>query len=117
MFAKTFEVTVRRPTAYETDRLGNRVPVGFEAEAVTDVMIQSPTTADMEAARPSGYEIAFTLHFPKAYEGSLCGCTVELPEPYLGTYRVVGDPKPDPNAPTRFANRWNRAVHVEAADG
>ncbi len=117
MFEKTFEVVVLRYEATGPDRLGNPVMGTPTPETVADVLIQSPTTADLEAARPLGASLAFTLHFPATYGASLRGCKVVLPEPYAGTYKVVGDPKPDPNAPMRFANRWNRAVHVEYADG
>lgn len=108
-------VTVITPGAVTVDRLGNNVPGAPTTATVDDVLIAEPTTDDMEAARAEGYTLAFTLHFPKGFTATLRGCTVMLPEPWAGEYRVVGDPRPymDANTPTR----WNRPVRVEAADG
>lgn len=113
---RTVEAMVLRPGEPSTDRFGNAVPGELSGEPVR-VLVQEPTTEDMEAARPYGATLAFTLHFPKTYASSLEGCTVVLPEPWAndGGYRVVGDPRPlmDANTPGRF----DRAVHVEAAHG
>ncbi|MBQ9003114.1 MAG: hypothetical protein IJ087_14785 [Eggerthellaceae bacterium] len=110
-------VTVLRPGGPVADRLGNEVPGEPSEELVHGVLVGSPTSDDMEAARPYGATLAFTLHFPKSYDAPLAGCTVVLPEPWAsdGGYRVVGDPRPlmDANTPTR----WNRPVMVEAAHG
>lgn len=115
--AEGLTVTVVRPTDGGTDRLGNPVEGEPALEVVADVLVQSPTTADLEAARPYGATVSYTLQFPIAYASSLSGCEVVLPAPCAGTYRVVGDPRPNPHAPHRFANRWNRTVLVEVADG
>lgn len=111
-------VTVTHPSApIGTDRLGNPVHGEPVVEVVADVLVQPGTTDELEAERPEGVTIAFTLHFPKAFVGSLEGCTVDLPAPWAreGGYRVVGDPQPfmAANCPTR----WNRTVGVEAAHG
>lgn len=108
-------VTVLRPSVVGTDRLGNPVPGEPGAEQVGNVLVAPGPTADMEASRPEGVTVAYTLHFPKAYAGSLRGCYVRLPQPWSGTYRVVGDPRPymDENTP----GSWDRPVEVEAADG
>jgi hypothetical protein len=59
--------------------------------------------------------VAYALHFPKSFVGSLEGCEVVLPEPWAGTYRVIGNPGHymDANTPTR----WNLPVEVEVAHG
>ena len=108
-------VTVITPGAPTTDRLGNRVPGAPTSVDVADVLIGAPTTDDMEAARAEGVTLAYTLHFPKGFAARLRGCTVVLPEPWAGEYRVVGDPRPymDANTPTK----WHMPVNVEAADG
>lgn len=107
-------VAVLRPVT-AADRFGNEVRTGHVAEQVDDVLVVPGATADMEASRPEGVTVAYTLHFPKAYTAGLEGCEVVLPEPWAGSYRVVGDPRPfmDANTPTR----WNRPVEVEAAHG
>lgn len=113
---RTVTATVLRPGAPTLDRFGNEV-TGALAEETANVLVQEPTTDEMEAARPMGATVALTLHFPKEYTSRLGGCTVVLPAPWDadGGYRVVGDPLPlmDANTPGRF----NRAVHVEAAHG
>lgn len=109
------EVAVLRPGAPTVDRFGNEVPGEPTRETVGDVLVVPGATEDMEASRPEGVTVAFTLHFPKGYEKSLEGCSVELPAPWAGAYRVVGDPRPymDANTPTR----WHMPVEVEAAHG
>lgn len=113
---RTVEATVVRPGAPVKDRLGNDA-FGEPSRESVRVLVQEPSSEDMEAARPFGVELAYTLHFPKTFTASLEGCTVELPEPWAndGGYRVVGDPRPlmDANTPGRF----DRKVKVVAAHG
>lgn len=108
-------VTVATPGEPTRDRLGNSVPGEAAATTVQDVLVAAPSVDDMEAARENGVTLAYTLHFPKSFTASLRGCTVTLPQPWEGTYRVVGDPRPymDENCPTP----WHMPVNVEAADG
>lgn len=107
-------VTVSRPTATGTDSYGNPV-MHWTDETVDNVLVSPGATADLEASRPQGVSVAFTLQFPKGYDSSLEGCTVTLPDPWGGVYRVVGDPRPymDANCPTP----WHLSVEVEAAHG
>ena len=108
-------VTVLRPTVNGTDRLGNPSHGEPEREAVGNVLVGAPSTQGMEAARRDGATRALTLHFPRSYSSSLRGCSVELPAPWAGTYRVVGDPRPymGANTPTP----WHMPVDVEASHG
>lgn len=104
------EVAVIRETA-ALDDLGE--PVGSEAsrEAVRCVVCPG-STSDMDATRPEGVTVSYTLHFPKTYAGSLRGCSVEV----RGTrYDVVGDPQRTTEAAT--PGPWNMAVEVARADG
>ena len=115
------DVTVSHPTvavvdrARQLDRFGNYVPGTPTTETVHGVLVSPGATSDMEAARPEGVTVAYTLHFPKSYTGSLEGCTVTLPAPWAGDYRVIGDPREyiDANTPTP----WHMPVEVEAAHG
>ena len=115
------QVTVSTPTVLTVDNVeqrdafGNPVPGTPTTETVDDVLIVPGGTSDLEAARPNGVSVSYTLHFPKTYTGSLEGCSVTLPAPYGGTYAVIGDPQPfmDANTPTR----WNRAVEIGGAHG
>lgn len=114
-------VTVTHPTiatsgnVKQTDRFGNYVQGTPTTETVNDVLVSPGATSDLEASRPDGVTVAYTLHFPKSYTGSLEGCAVTLPEPWAGTYHVIGDPRQyiDANTPTK----WHMPVEVEAAHG
>lgn len=108
-------VTVHVPTAWEVDRYNNRVATGYSEQAVDNVLIVPGATADLEAGRPEGVTVAFTLHFPKTFSGTLEGALVDLPAPFGGRYRVIGNPKPymDENTPTP----WHMPVEVEDAHG
>ena len=108
-------VDVLRPIMGQPDRLGNHTITGYSRETVANVLVAPGATDDMEAARPEGVTVAFTLHFPKGYTSSLDGCSVELPPPWEGTYHVIGNPQPyiDANTPTP----WHMAAEVERAHG
>lgn len=108
------EVTVLRPTRV-TDRLGNEVDGPAVEEAVANVLVEPGATEAIEAARPDGVTIAYTLHFPKSYAASLEGCHIRLPSPWDGTYRVIGDPRPYMDA--MVPGDWNRPVEVEVGHG
>ena len=109
-------VDVLTPVEGERDRFGN-VTATYERETVSDVLVVPGATADLEAGRPEGVQVAFTLHFPKTFTGTLEGCEIELPSPWNAgnPYKAIGAPAPymDANTPTR----WNRQVEVEAANG
>lgn len=107
-------ITVERPTEGAPDRFGNFTET-WQSETVDDVLVVPGATLDMEASRPEGVTVAYTLHFPKTYTGSLEGCDVVLPAPWSGRYRVIGDPREymDENTPTR----WHLQAEIEAAHG
>jgi len=111
---KGVSVTVKTPTTESVDRFGNAVYT-FAESTVDNVLVSPGMTSDMEAARPEGVTVAYTLHFPKTFSGSLEGCLITLPDPWAGTYRVVGAPGQyiDANTPTA----WHMPVEVERADG
>lgn len=114
-------VTVKRPVYGTTggervlDRFGNPVAGQPTEETVDDVLVSPGSTSDLEASRPEGVTVAYTLHFPRSYAYSLEGCSVVLPEPWSQTCRVIGNPKPyiDANTPTN----WHMPVEVEVAHG
>lgn len=109
-------VTVKTPTAGAKDRFGNPTET-FVPSTVSDVLVVPGATSDLEASRPEGVTVAFTLHFPKTFTETLEGCEIELPEPWTGgnPYRVIGSPAPymESNTPTR----WHMQVEVESAHG
>lgn len=112
MSIRGIAVTVLRPSR-TIDRLGNEVDGEPEEETVDNVLVVPGATADMEASRPDGVGVALTLHFPKTYAASLEGCSVRLPAPWEGVFKVIGSPMPYMRSPTA----WNRPVEVEEAHG
>ncbi len=106
----TEAVTVIRPTV-ERDDLGEPIEAGASREEVRCVVCPG-ATSDMDAARPDGVTVSYTLHFPKTYAGSLRGCSVEVRGEVFG---VVGDPMRTAEAAT--PGPWNMAVEVARADG
>lgn len=103
-------VAVIRPTV-ERDDLGEPIEVGASREEVRCVVCPG-ATSDMDATRPEGVTVSYTLHFPKTYAGSLRGCSVEVRGEVFG---VVGDPMRTAEAAT--PGPWNMAVEVARADG
>ena len=109
------KVQVLRPGTPTKDRFNNEIPGEPTCEAVHNVLVSPGSTDELDASRPNGVQVAFTLHFPKTYTKSLEGCSVTLPKPWGGTYRVIGQPHPyiDANTPTA----WHMPVEIEAAHG
>lgn len=109
-------VNVLAPVKGAKDRFGNPTET-FDPSTVHDVLVVPGATEDLEASRPDGVLVAYTLHFPRSFTDSLEGCEIELPEPWDdgNPYRVIGAPAPymDANTPTR----WHMQVEVEASHG
>ena len=106
----TESVTIVRPTAGRDD-LGE-ITEGEPTREEVHCVVCPGATSGMGATRPEGVTVAYTLHFPKTYAGSLRGCSVEV----RGTrYDVVGDPQRTTDAAT--PGPWNLAVEVTSADG
>lgn len=111
---KGVAVTVRTPSSSSKDRFGNPV-VTYTETTVENVLVSPGATENLEASRPDGIMVDFTLHFPKTFNGVLEGCQVVLPEPWAGTYEVIGAPYPyiDANTPTE----WHIPAEVMRAHG
>lgn len=98
-------------TAEVLDDLGERVSTS-ETETAVDVLVQPGATADLDATRPEGVTVAYTLHFPKTWTAPLRGCSCIVRGE---RFAVVGGPKPYTAANTPGA--WNMAVEVTRTDG
>lgn len=106
-------VTITREVEVGRDAGNN--PVYEEVlEDVDDVLVAPGPRSDViDSNRPDGVKVAWTLHFPKAFTGSLRGALVAVrgmdPAP------VIGDPQPytAANTPTR----WNRPAELELVEG
>ena len=81
---KTFEATGKDPFGSD---------VFADVESVVDNVLYSPgASSDVtESNRPSGAKVAYTLHFPKTFSGSLAGAKLLIEGEW---YDVIGDPKP-----------------------
>lgn len=106
----TEPVTVIRPTAGRDD-LGEPVG-GGEVREVVRCVVCPGATSDMDATRPEGVTVSYTLHFPKTYTGDLRGCSVEVRGE---RYDVVGDPQRTTEAAT--PGPFDMAAEVTRADG
>lgn len=104
-------VTVIR-TGRVLDELGEPT-YGEEArEEVGNVVVAPGATADLDASRPEGVTVAYTLCFPKTFTGELKGCAVEVRGE---RFRVVGGPQRRTEANT--PGPWNLTVEVTRTDG
>lgn len=106
----TEAVTVLRPSVGRDD-LGE-ITEGEPTREEVRCVVCPGATSDMDATRPEGVTVAYTIHFPKTYAGSLRGCSVEVRGE---AYDVVGDPQRTTDAAT--PGPWNLAVEVTRADG
>lgn len=111
---KGVSVTVKSPVEGALDRFGNPTTT-YEETTVNNVLVSPGATSDLEASRPEGVTVDYSLHFPKTFSGSLEGALIALPSPWDGVYRVIGSPGQymDANTPTP----WHMPVEVELAHG
>ena len=110
----TVTVVAPNPTK-ELDRFGEPVMGTPTSTTVDDVLVAPLSTDDLRAPRADGDTVDLTLHFPKSWTAPLRGCSVTLPEPWAGTYRVVGEPMPYIGADT--PGKWHMPVEVARVDG
>lgn len=100
---------IETATAY--DDLGEPTD-GGTTETEVHVIVAPGSTADLDATRPNGATVAYTLHFPKTWTASLRGLQVRVRGQL---YSVIGDPQPYTAANTPGAY-W-LPVEVTRADG
>lgn len=112
----TISVELQRPSKTGTDRFNNAT-YEYTTETVDGVLVVPGATMELEAARPEGVNVAYTLHFPKDYVERLEGCFVTLPAPWSGTYRVIGNPGQYMRDNTPSLLPWGMPVEVEDAHG
>lgn len=104
-------VTVTR-TRTKLDELGEPVASASESEVVDGVVVAPGSTADLDATRPEGVRIAYTLCFPKSYAGGLKDAEVTVRGEI---YKVVGDPKRYTAEDT--PGPWDLTCEVTRTDG
>ena len=94
------------------DELGEPTGVTDEREDVENVVVAPGATADLDASRPEGVTVAFSLSFPKTYAGDLRGCKVVVRD---DEYEVVGDPRRYTTA--NVPGDWDMTAEVSRVDG
>lgn len=94
------------------DRMGNPTRSYAEPAAVANVVVVPATEDELDATRPDGIRVTYTLHFPRGYAQDLRGAKVTVRG---DEFRVVGDPKPYTEANVR--GPWTMPVRVGRHDG
>lgn len=104
-------VTVK--TYEEISRDPYNAPIKEPKETeVENVLVAPGARHDLDAERPEGTEILYTLYFPKTFTTLLEGAGVKVRGEWL---RVVGHP--DYFDPTFCPTYWNQVVEVAATHG
>lgn len=107
---ETVTVLLRRKTG--EDRYHDPV-WSYEPVDIQDVIVAPGPTKELEAERPEGARVVYTLHFPKTFSEDLTGARVSLrgEDPY----EIVGTPRryTSENTPGRH---W-LAAEVVRVDG
>lgn len=94
------------------DRLGNPTDVHSAPKRVDNVVVVPSTDDEVDATRPDGIRVIYTLHFPRGYGQNLRGAIVTVRGDEL---RVIGDPKPYTEA--NVPGPWTMPVKVGRHDG
>ena len=111
------DVTIIRPSSWVVDRFGNKVPTETTSEIVHDAIIAAGSTEALDASRPEGVTVAYTVHIKSSDALDVEGASIELPAFYGGTYKVIGNNSrymPE-NQPPRF--RGYVPIEVEVTHG
>lgn len=104
-------VVVVRPRA-SYDDIGEPTYGEPEREEVAGCLVVPGATADLDASRPNGARVAYTVHFPKGYARGLRGCSLVVRGEQL---EVVGDPQR--HGPANVPGPWNMAAEAGWSDG
>lgn len=106
-------VIVRRKSETGTDPGGNPITETTE-EAVENVLTSPGPRDDVDdSQRPEGVTVAWTLHMPKLFTGSLRGAEIKVRDDEFR--RVVGSPQRYMSSLT--PGPWNMPVELEGTEG
>lgn len=94
------------------DDLGEPVGVIEEREIVSDVVVAPGPTKSLDATRPNGVAVYYSLYLPKSFERDVKGCHVEVRG---RDYIVVGDPQR--YTASNVPGNHNLVVEVTRIDG
>ena len=90
-----------------------REPIGETVtETPVDAVVCPGATSDLDATRPDGVTVSYTVHLPKGWAVPLRGAEAVVRGE---TFRVVGDPMP--YAPANVPGAYSTPVEVTRADG
>ena len=93
------------------DELGEPISSAIE-EVVCEAVVAPGSTAELDASRPNGYTVSYTLHLPKTWTRDLRGAKVRLRGE---TFRVIGEPMAYTSSNT--PGKYNRPVEVGVVNG
>lgn len=109
---KSISIKVLRPEIIGKDALGEDICELVPEPDEVLVLTTPGKVAELDATRPEGVLVTWTIHFPKDYVLSLRDCWIEMSG---NRYRVIGDPQP--YMPENTPGLFNRPVEVEVVDG
>lgn len=95
----------------ELDDLGEVTSTTTE-EVECEAVVAPCSTSDLDATRPNGYTVSYTLHLPKTWGRDLRGAAVRLRGE---TFRVIGEPMP--YTASNVPGDYCLPVEVGRADG
>lgn len=112
---KGISITLISKTQSGTDEFNH--PVYAESSStVDDVLVGEPSTTDIENnLTVFGKRTKYTLAVPKGDTNKWEDAEVILPDPFSGTYKVIG--KPTAGIEANIPLRWNKKVHLEQLEG
>ena len=102
-------VVVEVPETVGHDPYGAPITECEEVE-VSHVLVAPGAQRDLGEDRPEGYDILYTLYFPKAFAGTLSNTRIKVCGRWL---RVIGFSDHYPDCPTQ----WDMVVEVGEANG
>lgn len=96
---------------------GFNQPVYRDVEViVSDVLVGEPNSEDIQTNLTAyGKKTSYTLAIPKGDTNIWEDAEVILPEPFGGTYKVIGNPTAGIEA--NIPLRWNKKVNLERLEG
>lgn len=112
---KGITVQLKVYTVTGTDLFGQPISTATPVN-ISDVLVGEPSTTDIENNLTMyGKRTAYTLAIPKGDTHVWEDSEVVLPDPFAGTYRVIGNAIAGIEA--NIPLRWNKKVHLEKIEG
>ena len=107
----TEHISVYLPHYIKEDVFGGE-DIEYGEPVEVDAVVAPGATRDLDASRPEGVRVSFTVHMPREWNRPLRDALIGIRG---SRYKVIGDPQKytDDNTP----GLWTMACEVEAYDG